>query len=422
MQESFLHYLWQFQQFNKNHLQTTDGQPLHVLKTGSLNSNAGPDFLQARIVIGTTEWAGSVEMHLRSGDWQQHRHHENAAYENVVLHVVWEHNQPVMRQDNSLIPTLALAPLTDKTLITKYLALLENLTSIPCAPQWAAVKDIHKRQALDKALMHRLQEKAAMVEELYKKTEHSWEETAYQVLARNFGFKINAEAMLALAQSLPLKILQKHADSLLQIEALLFGQAGLLPSQSENAYVQSLRREYHFLKHKYQLESSVTAEQWKFLRLRPANFPTLRLAQFAALLHRHPLLFSSFLSLQNPDELAIRWQVTPSAYWQEHYHFGKISRHIGKLGKDSLHNILINSAMPLLVAYANYKSETSYTERAVTWLEALPAENNKITRLWEDIGQPIQNAFDSQASLGLYHHFCTGRRCLSCPVGVALLR
>ena len=421
MQESFLNFLWQFQYFSKIGLQTVGGQPVQVIRPGLPNTDAGPDFSNARVVINHVEWAGSVEMHLRSSDWRQHRHQENAAYENVVLHVVWQHDQAICHPDGTEIPVLCLEPFTDMKLLENYRALLENLAPVPCAPQFGMAGDIHKRQALDKALMNRLQEKSAVIGELYRKNNHDWEETTYQTLARNMGFKINAEPMLALAQSLPLKIIQKHAGSLPQIEALLFGHSGLLPANSADAYVQALQREYGFLKHKYQLESPLAAGQWKFLRLRPANFPTLRVAQLAALLHRRKNIFSSFLSLQKPEEAFSLLRTVPSEYWLEHYHFGKVSRHEGQLGRESQNNILINSIIPIMVAYAEARDEPSHIERAVSLLEAIPAENNKITRMWENIGLPIKTAFDSQASLELYHRFCTPRRCLACPVGASLL-
>ncbi len=423
MQEAFLHFLWKFQYFDSAKLKTADGRAVQVLKPGIWNTNAGPDFTQARVLVDGLEWAGNVEMHLRSSDWQQHRHQQNAAYDNVILHVVWEHNQPIYHNDGTEIPVVMLQPHTDQNLITRYEFLVKNLAPIPCNSQFKSVKEVYKRQALDKALMHRVRQKAVLAKELYQSNQQNWEETAYQLLARNFGFKINSDPMQALAQSLPLKIVQKHADSLLQVEALLFGQAGLLPSQSDDAYVQSLQREYQFLKHKYNLETSVTASQWKFLRLRPANFPTLRIAQLAALLHQRKALFSSFMALDQPQQIIGLIQAKPSAYWQEHYHFGKSSKAVGNLGKDSQHNILINSVVPLLVAYADICNERHYIERAVMLLEELPSEDNKITRLWQDsMNLDIENAFDSQACLELYTYYCSERRCLYCPVGVALLK
>lgn len=229
MQESFLHFLWQFQYFSKANLQTVGGQPLQVIRPGLPNTDAGPDFSQARVAINHVEWAGSVEMHLRSSNWRQHRHQQDAAYENVVLHVVWHHDQAICHPDGTEIPVLCLEPFTDLTLLENYRTLLQNLASVPCAPQFGRAKDIHKRQALDKALMNRLQEKALVVNQLYQANSHDWEETAYQVLARSMGFKINAEPMLALAQSLPLKIIQKHAGSVLQTEALLSGSRVCCP-------------------------------------------------------------------------------------------------------------------------------------------------------------------------------------------------
>ena len=423
MQEAFLHFLWKFQYFDTTALHTADGRPVQVIRPGHHNTDAGPDFAQARLVVGGVEWAGSVEMHLRSSDWAQHRHQHDPAYENVVLHVVWEHNHLVRHPDGTEIPVVSLQPHADLSLLHQYKALLANLNPVPCAAQFGQVRDIHKRQALDNALMGRLQQKAREIGELYERNQRNWEETAYQVLARSFGFKINAEPMLALAQSLPLKILQKHADSLVQTEALLLGQAGLLPADDTDSHAAALRREYRFLRHKYNLPEPLSAAQWKFLRLRPANFPTLRLAQLAALLHRRQRLFSSLLAVQNPADMARFADVPPSEYWQNHYHFGKTSAHSGRLGAESQHNLLINSMVPLLAAYAEIAGEQFRTEQAVALLEALPAEDNKIVRMWTDeVGLTVKTAFDAQAAIGLYNHGCSLRQCLSCPVGVALLR
>ncbi|MCU0352545.1 MAG: DUF2851 family protein [Cytophagales bacterium] len=424
MQEAFLHFLWKFQYFTTTALQTVDGRPMQVIRPGLHNTDAGPDFLQARLVVGGVEWAGSVEMHLRSSDWAQHRHQGNPAYENVVLHVVWEHNEPVRHPDGTEIPVVSLQSYADLSLLHRYEELLANLSPVPCAAQFGEVREIHKRQALDNALMSRLQQKAREITELYERNQRNWEETAYQVLARNFGFKINAEPMLDLAQSVPLKILQKHADSPLQMEALLFGQAGLLlPADDTDSHAAALRREHRFLRHKYGLPEPLSVAQWKFLRLRPANFPTLRLAQLTALLHRRQRLFSSLLALQSPADMARFVDVPPLEYWQNHYHFGKASTHSGRIGTESQYNLLVNSVVPLLAAYAEVANEQSRIDQAVTLLEALPAEDNKIVRMWADeVGLTAKTAFDAQAAIGLYNHGCSQRRCLSCPIGVALLR
>jgi hypothetical protein len=423
MQESFLHFLWQFQYFIKLNLQTITGQEVQIIRNGIPNVNAGPDFSQARIVVEGVEWVGQVEIHLKTSDWNVHHHYRDAAYNNVILHVVWEHNSDIYRNDGTVIPTIELHNRVDPQLLHSYQYLLANQEVIPCASQFVSVPDIRKRQALDKSLMQRLQNKAVLVQALLEENGNDWETTAYQWLAHNLGFKVNNEPFLRLAKAVPLKTLHKHANSLLQIEALLFGQSGFMEMESTDAYIQSLQKEYQFLSHKYGLHASQMAvQEWKFSKLRPANFPTLRIAQLAALLHTHRHLFSSLIQFTTPAE-AIQWlQVKPSGFWQNHYTFDKASASPVSLGKDSTENLIINTLIPLLSCYAIRKDDQSFVEKAIALLEALPAEDNRITRIWKTLGLSVKNAFDAQASIELYNHFCTQKKCLSCPVGVSLLK
>ena len=423
MQEDFLHFVWRFQHFDKQHLTTTDGKPLQILQTGKVNTDAGADFSEARVVIDGLTWAGTVEIHLRSSDWQHHRHDTNAAYENVVLHVVWQHDKAIFRQDATPLPTLELDGKVNSHLLARYKSLLANALAIPCQAEWQSVEAIYKWQMLDFALMQRLEQKAAGVQQLLFSNQQDWEETAYQVLARNFGFKINSEAFLSLAQRLPLKIIQKHADNLLQTEALLFGQAGLLETAAEDEYVRQLKKEYAFLSHKYNLhQTRMNAVEWKLLRLRPANFPHLRIAQFAAFLQKNPNVFSTLLHAETTPNLKKSFDLQPSPYWNHHYLLGKVTEaSVPDFGKSSLENVLINSVVPLLVCYAGAKDNTVYIEKAVSVLESLPAEKNTITNLWKELGLKVANAFDSQASIELYNHFCSQKKCLSCKIGNLLI-
>ena len=285
MTENFLHYIWQFQYFNKDDLKTSEGELIQVFQPGIRNSNAGPDFSEAKIKIGKLEWRGSVEIHIKSSGWNDHHHSTDQAYEKVVLHVVWENNHPILRSDGSLMPTLELKNRVNPALWNRYKTLFTSAESIPCANSWHKIPDITKLSMLDKTVIQRLELKAGDVKEVLSKNHNNWEETCYQLLCKNFGFKVNAESMLRLSQVLPYSILRKHIDKPLQIEALLFGQAGFLENVLEDEYVASLKREYRLLSKKYMLDSrQMKVVQWKFLRLRPANFPTVRLAQLASLL------------------------------------------------------------------------------------------------------------------------------------------
>lgn len=422
MTEAFIHYLWQFQQFNKSLLRTTNQEPIRVLKTGILNTNAGPDFSQARIQIGEIEWAGNIEIHSKSSDWNSHNHQFDGAYNNVILHVVWENDKPIVRADGSEIPTLELKPLTDTTLLQKYQLLLTNKSVIPCAPQFKDVSDLARIATLDKVLTKRLIQKSTIVEELLEENQGDWEETAYQLLAKNFGFKLNSEAFLRLAKNLPLKVLQKHRDNLTQIEAILFGQSGLLTETDD--YSKKLIQEYDFLGAKYSLKAQMLgSHEWKLLRTRPANFPTIRIAQLAKLISLQKSFFSVFTQTESIEDLRKTLQIKQSEYWQEHYHFGKaLGKKMNGLGKDSIDNLLINTVIPLLTCYSQKMDNQAYMDRAIAFLESFPSESNHIIDMWKNLGLEIKTAFDAQASIELYNNFCNQKKCLQCNIGIEILK
>ncbi len=424
MDEQFLHYLWQFQQFNKINLQTTAGEPITVFKTGFLNTNAGPDFTDARLQIGEIEWVGSIEVHIKSSDWNLHNHQSDKSYENVILHVVWEYNRPILRQDGSEIPTLELRGLTDNSLRNKYRNLVENQSKILCESQFSGISALSKVLMLDKVLTRRLEEKAKLVDKLLVQNNGDWEETTYQLLAKNFGFKLNSEPFLRLAKQTPLKILQKQRDNLIQIEALLFGQSGLLNDSSDDDYSKKLWTEYQFLCKKYSLHcSQVSAHEWKFLRTRPTNFPTVRIAQFAQLLYSRKGFFSRLIQIESAQELNEFFKINQSVYWQSHYNFGKESsvKMVG-LGNDSIENLIINSAIPLMVAYAQSVDNQALIEKAIRFLESIKAERNSITQIWESLGVDLKTAYESQGYIELYNNYCSQKKCLQCNIGIEILK
>lgn len=404
MQESFLHYIWQFQYFDKQELATTQGETLQVIRPGIHNTNAGPDFSDAKVRIGLMSWAGNVEMHIASSEWEVHRHHLDHAYDSVVLHVVWTDDKPVKLDDGSLLPTLVLKGRIDTQLLTRYRKLMGTSFLIPCARQFGHVPGIVKLSMLDRVLVERLEEKSQSVMELLEYNNNDWDETTYQLLAKNFGFKVNSQPFFQLAKGLPYKTLARHADNPKQVEAMLFGQAGFLDEASGDSRHRMLRREYKVMGAKYTLQTSkLKASQWKFLRLRPANFPTLRLRQFAVLICERKNLFSRIIELDN---------------YRSAYELFDIA----EMGSSSVDNIIINTVAPLLVAYGRRQVDAMFVERAQKILEAIEAEDNRILRSWTALGVDVKNAFDSQALIQLFNSYCVQRRCLDCAIGACLLK
>ena len=423
MPESFLHFLWRWRRFDAQNLLTTEGQTLEILHPGEHNTHAGPDFFNARLRIGDTLWAGNVEMHRLSSEWLAHRHQEDPAYDNVVLHVVLEEDQPITRaRDGSRLACLVLQGRIPPRLLAIYQRLEHERAWIPCESFFAATPDIIRLNWLDRVLVERLEQKTTAIEALLATTETHWEVTFYQLLARNFGLKVNAEPFEALARALPLPVLAKHKNSPLQVEALLFGQAGLLEENFSDAYPQTLAREYRHLAHKYGL-LPLAASQWKFLRLRPANFPTVRLAQFAALVHQSAHLFSKVLAADSLRRLENLFAVQPAGYWLNHYQFDKESLPRTKLpGRDFVQLLIINTIVPFLFHYGRTKGDADLQNRALRLLEELPAEGNAVLDGWAALGMRARHAYQSQALLHLKTRYCDPKRCLECAVGNFILK
>ncbi|MCS7005912.1 MAG: DUF2851 family protein [Cytophagales bacterium] len=423
MKESFIKYLWQYQQFNKANLTTESGEKLEIFSVGIPNQYSGADFLDAKIKINDVEWFGNIEIHVKSSDWEKHSHQQDKTYNNVVLHVVWEHDKTIFRENGMLLPTLALCKRTSPLVVEQYFNLIETAAEIPCQAQLSKVKQTIKVSMLQTALKNRLERKKSTIKELFEKSEKNWEETTYQLLAQNLGFKINSEPMLLLAKAIPLKVLQKHRDNLLSIEALLFGTSGLLHETETDTYAKNLWKEYKFLSKKYQISITHLAAMWKFSPTRPANFPTIRIAQLAMLIFREESFFSRFLFAETVEEVISMLQVKQSAYWQTHYKFGQeSSEKIAGLGRESVENILINTVVPLLVSYSEYRSEEQFYKKALEWLTLLKPEKNSITDKWKVSQMPLRTAFESQGAIELYHQFCQQKKCLHCEIGISLLQ
>lgn len=424
MNEDILSFIWRFQYFQSAGLKTDENAPISVIRTGFKNSNAGPDFSEAYVLIDGIQWIGNIEIHVRSSDWYKHSHEKNAAYESVVLHVVWENDQPVIRQDGTLLPTLTMKGVVKLSVVEKYLGLLQKSDVIPCASLFPEVGTITKIAMLDSVLAKRLYKKSEQVYEVFAESRNDWEETAYQWIARHFGFKLNDAAFSSLIKKVTGKVIRKSSIDILQTEALLFGCAGLIPEKSDDIYVTELQTEFRFLCAKYMLPDKLMhRHEWKFSRLRPAGFPTVRLAQLAQLFTRKTSLFSQLISAKTSAEMQSVFRLEQSAYWQEHYLFGKkAASKVPFMGKDAINLLIINAAVPLLVAYSRQRQIPELMETVMLLLTEIPAENNRITREWNKVGMRVTSAADSQALVEWYNHYCTNRKCLECSVGAALVR
>lgn len=421
--EAFLHYLWKYQLFDSNDIRTSDGESVKVLFPGYHNMDAGPDFRQAIVQIGGMKWVGDVEIHIRSSDWFRHQHQYDAKYRSVTLHVVCFHDVEVERAKGELFPTLVLKDRIPKEMLLRYQQLVDSEEVVPCRGDLDLLGDLTMQNLVSSLSMERLLRKQEWVLGIVKKCDGDWKEAAYRNLAVGFGFKTNAAAFELLAESLPYKLLTRHADSSLQVEALVFGQAGMLKFPSLDDYFDQLKYEYDYLRYKYQLVP-IGDHHWNRLRMRPQNFPCLRLAQFARVLCTVPDLMNEQLQYPDVEYWKMRLVVTPHPYWETHYHFGcdTILKHSVSLGESAVNLLILNTIVPYLFAFHKFSGAEDLLERDVALLESLPFEDNKVTRMFRNTQFPQQNAQDSQALLELYGQYCRERRCLECAVGDCIVR
>jgi hypothetical protein len=422
--EDFLHYVWKFRLFERENLQTTTGENIEIFSAGLQNSDSGPDFHNARLRIGDTTWAGNVELHLNSSDWHKHGHTTDNAYSSVILHVVYRDDQPIILPDGRRIPTLELHDRVSPDLYNRYHHLVYGSQQfIPCEGSIRFVDDMALRNWLTRVLVERLEKRSAAVMAALDKNRGDWEETFYQFLAAQFGFKTNALPFELMAKSLPQLTLAKHKNNPLQIEALIFGQAGFLDEEFMDDYPKSLKEEYTFLRKKYSL-TPIEKHLWKFMRLRPQNFPTVRLAQFAALVIRSNHLFSKVLDIKNTTDLRkLFTDLEINPYWESHYRFDVASKPVSKsLGQSSIDILLLNTFVLFLFSYGKHNQQEYYINRSLKLLEQLPAEQNKIVTNFDLVGIKVNTAFDSQALLELKNNYCDYKKCLQCGVGNKILR
>lgn len=420
MTEDLLHFIWKYKLLKPILLYTTSNTELKITKYGEHNIHAGPDFSNARIKLGDTEWAGTIEIHKKSSDWFLHNHHTNKAYDNVILHVVYEYDKEIYNSKEQPIPCFEMKHFLQDGVIQKYESLYQNKQAIPCGSLFNDVPDIIKEPWLERVLVERLETKTNFIQELFTFTKNNWDETFYLLLCKNFGFHINSDAFLQLGKSIPLTTLLKHTNVPVQIEALLFGQAGLLNKDLKDNYVQSLFKEYIYLKHKYNL--TPIPHNLKFLRLRPLNFPTIRLAQLSNFSLKYQHTFSKIVEADTIEKVKNIFTVSVSDYWKTHYTFDEVSVFKEKeLGKSSIENIIINTVCPLLFFYGKMKQDESLIEKSVKWYYELKPEKNNITKLFEELSFKPKHAGHSQALIQLNNNYCSQKKCLQCSLGVFIL-
>ncbi len=420
MTEKLLQFIWHLQYFNRSELQTEQGEPLQIIHSGTWNSNQGPDFLSAKIRIGETTWAGNIELHMLTSDWFRHCHQTDSNFQNIILHVVWKNDEPTATS-HYYLPVFELQSRVSVLLLQRYEDWMNSVRFVPCEKSLPVVNELTWLKWKERLLVERLQRKSTYILQLYQQNIQHWEETFWWMIARNFGIRVNADAFEAIAHSIPINILTKHKGQIHQLEALLFGQAGLLNARFKEDYPRMLQKEYRFLQKKYRLQKVFVP--LKFLRMRPSAFPSVRLAQLTMLIHNATHLFSKIKEIRLLKEVRDLLDITANDYWHYHYRFGELSDYkIKSLGEDMVNNILINTIVPVLYAYGAYHNEDTYKNKALCWLEEIAPENNRITKGWKETGISNHKAYDSQALIELKTQYCDHKRCLECGVGNALLK
>ncbi len=420
MNEAILHFIWKYKPYLFNGLKTTNNEPIEVIDAGEYNSNAGPDFFNAKVKIGNTLWAGNVEIHINSSDWFNHNHQTDKNYDNVILHVVVKNDKQTVTSFGNPIPTLQIKYPSE--IETELLAITNSGSWIPCAGKIQAVNPFTVKSWVDKMMVERLEQKNELVNQTVKDCNGSWEEAFYRSVVRCFGLKVNALPAELLAKNTPLKILAKQKDNPFQLEAILFGQSGLLDnSENEDEYQLSLRIEYNYLQKKFNL-TPIDVSLWKFLRMRPAAFPTIRIAQLAMLIHKSSSLFSKLIEVESYAEMVSMLTVNTSEYWETHYTFGnKSTKQSKQLGSQTIKTIVLNSVIPFMFAYGESRGKPELKEKALNLLEKLPVEKNSTMDGFRKIGFEAQSAFDSQALLYLKTNYCDTRKCIFCNIGSSIL-
>ena len=418
--EQLLHYVWKHKIFPLKELKTTTGQQVEVIDTGLANTDAGPDFFNAKLKLDGVLWIGNIEIHERSSDWFKHGHHADAGYNSVILHIASEIDTEISRSNGERIPQIQL--ICPEAVRTNYKELLKTDSYPPCYRIIPSLSPFTAHSWMSALQMERFEQKATLLNERLKRCQGNWEDAFFITLARNFGFGLNGDAFETWAHQLPFRAVDKHRNDLFQIEAIFFGQAGILEDSDGDGYYLRLKKEYTYLQHKFGL-IPMDASLWRFLRLRPANFPHIRIAQLACLYHRAYGLLSRIMETETLQGVRDILKGGTSEYWLTHYTFGGSSPSRPKtLSNTSLDLLIINTVVTFLYAYGLHKGNRVLCARAGSFLEELKAENNYITRMWEQCGMKASNAADSQALIQLKKEYCDKKKCLYCRIGYEYLK
>lgn len=421
MKEDFLHYLWKYKKFDATALKTTDGHEVAIINSGQYTQLAGPDFFNAQVVIDNQKWAGNVEIHIKSSDWYLHNHERDDNYDSVILHVVWEHDSEIFRKDNSEIPVLELKNYVSKVIVENYQQLMIPKSWIFCEKQIKETDDFVLKNWQERLFFERLERKSNPIIELANQTKNDWEAVLFQMLAKNFGLNTNGEIFLKIAQSIPYNIVRKESFEVENLEALIFGNAGLLDTEKEDNYYKDLKFRFFYLLHKYQIEKTII-EPVQFFKHRPDNFPTIRLSQLANLYHKQQNLFSKIINISDIELVYDLFHISVSDYWKTHYSFDKESTKKSKLlSKSFVDLLIINTIIPIKFAYAKSLGK-EISEDLIDLLNQVAPENNSIIDKFAAFGIKSKSAFETQALLQLKNEYCNKSRCLDCAVGSNLMR
>ncbi len=421
MNEKLLQFIWQFQYFNQSFLNLTDGNSIRIIKPGQLNTNQGPDFIASEIVINKTRWVGNIELHVNASDWYKHMHHTDKRYANIILHVVWNDDVPVKDALGNLLPTLVLQDKVANILLDRYESLMKAQTQLPCASWLNKINELVWASWKERLIIERLTKRAEHIFVKLQQFNGDWERVCLIQIGRVFGGKVNANIFESIIQSIPLVILKRHQHDVVQLEALLMGQAGFLQNDLKELYALTLQKEYLFLSNKYTLKPLQLQPQ--FLRMRPASFPTIRFAQLAAFIQQHTHLMQQIKSIQSVTIFYQLFNTAASEFWNTHYRFDKESISKKKeIGLQFKNNLLINAIVPLLFAYGLYNQNSLYQELATELLSQVPAETNQVLNIWESLPVKQKTAFDTQALLELHQFYCNKKACLNCSIGNGILQ
>ena len=421
MKEDFLHYVWQYKKFDFSNLQTTQNENLTIINSGFYSQLAGPDFFNAQIAIENQKWAGNVEIHIKSSDWYVHHHEKDANYDSVILHVVWEHDTPIFRKDNTEIPVLELQNYISEQELKNYNELATPKSWIYCEKQIAIIDDFVFKNWLERLFFERLERKSIPINQLLQQTDNNWEAVLFSMLTKNFGLNTNGEIFLKIADSIPFSVIRKESFEVENLEAIFFGRANLLNDSKQDAYFLDLKNRWKYIKIKHQL-TEVFIDEVQFFKHRPDNFPTIRLAQLAQLYHLQQNLFSKIIDTKSANDCYQLFNLKVSEYWQTHYQFDKESPKKRKaLSNSFIDLLLINTIIPLQFAYSKSIGK-EISENILELLSKISAEKNAILDKFLSFNIKAKNAFEAQALLQLKNEYCNQKKCLQCAVGLELLK